>query len=326
MFKGSAWLKGAVKRTAVEVQKREARQHMAETHLQQASVVQRRQAFASRAARQVHPARRDGLGGTEGLGNRARPVCPEPLVLDQQFGPGPPGPPDELGPAGEFGAEGLPGRPAQKARLVSKGRKDRPDPLARRAQLVSQETESVQLEELEELPLNPFDEIFGEGWWDNAKSEEWDKLTLEHNFHCQIDRQNTQIGQIEPNSTDQNPPLTESDHSGQIEPNSTDQNPPLTEWKNEIGQTAPNHKYRHNEQKELMKRYYEIKDKTKISDENIAKMLNIGTNTLTLEILRMLAAHRRHFQMCPSIVGAVFCGQGGACQGHRHQKNVTSSL
>uniref|UniRef100_A0A914HT79 Uncharacterized protein n=1 Tax=Globodera rostochiensis TaxID=31243 RepID=A0A914HT79_GLORO len=35
--------------------------------------------------------------------------------------------------------------------------------------------------------------------------------------------------QIEPNSTDQNPPLTESDHFGQIEPNSTDQNPPLTE-------------------------------------------------------------------------------------------------
>uniref|UniRef100_A0A914H8Q0 Uncharacterized protein n=1 Tax=Globodera rostochiensis TaxID=31243 RepID=A0A914H8Q0_GLORO len=90
-----------------------------------------------------------------------------------------------------------------------------------------------------------FDEIFGEGWWDNDKADEWDKLTLEQNFHHQIDRQNTQIGQstdqnppltesdhsgqIEPNSTDQNPPLTESDHSGQIEPNSTDQNPPLTE-------------------------------------------------------------------------------------------------
>uniref|UniRef100_A0A914HQM5 Uncharacterized protein n=1 Tax=Globodera rostochiensis TaxID=31243 RepID=A0A914HQM5_GLORO len=85
-----------------------------------------------------------------------------------------------------------------------------------------------------------FDEIFGEGWWDKDKAKEWHKLTLEHNFLHQIDRQNTQIGQIEPNSTDQlgqiepnlthqSPPLTESDHSGQIEPNSTDQNPLLTE-------------------------------------------------------------------------------------------------
>uniref|UniRef100_A0A914H2K0 Uncharacterized protein n=1 Tax=Globodera rostochiensis TaxID=31243 RepID=A0A914H2K0_GLORO len=40
------------------------------------------------------------------------------------------------------------------------------------------------------------------------------------NVHHQIDRQNTQIGQIEPNSTDQ---------LGQIKPNSIDQNPPLTE-------------------------------------------------------------------------------------------------
>uniref|UniRef100_A0A914HRM6 Uncharacterized protein n=1 Tax=Globodera rostochiensis TaxID=31243 RepID=A0A914HRM6_GLORO len=70
--------------------------------------------------------------------------------------------------------------------------------------------ESVQLKE---KPLNPIDEIFGEGWWDNDKDEEWQKLTLEQNALHQIDRQNTQIGQIEPNSTDQNPPLTESDHS-----------------------------------------------------------------------------------------------------------------
>uniref|UniRef100_A0A914HP84 Transposase n=1 Tax=Globodera rostochiensis TaxID=31243 RepID=A0A914HP84_GLORO len=93
--------------------------------------------------------------------------------------------------------------------------------------------ESVQLEE---LPLNPLDEIFGEGWWDNAKDEEWHKLTLEHNLHHQIDRQNTQI---EPNSIDQNPPLTESDHSGRIEPNSTDQNPPLTE-SDHSGRIEPN--------------------------------------------------------------------------------------
>uniref|UniRef100_A0A914I3Y3 Secreted protein n=1 Tax=Globodera rostochiensis TaxID=31243 RepID=A0A914I3Y3_GLORO len=100
--------------------------------------------------------------------------------------------------------------------------------------------ESVQLEELEELPLQSFDELFVEEWWDNDKAEEWHKLTLEQNVHYQIDRKNAQLGQIEPNSTDQlgqiepnstdqNPPLIESDHSGQSEPNSTDQNPPLTE-------------------------------------------------------------------------------------------------
>uniref|UniRef100_A0A914HPG1 Homeobox domain-containing protein n=1 Tax=Globodera rostochiensis TaxID=31243 RepID=A0A914HPG1_GLORO len=153
--------------------------------------------------------------------------------------------------------------------------------------------ESVQLEE---KPFKIIDEIFGEGWWDNDKDEEWHKLTLEQNFHHQIDRQNTQIGQIEPNSTaqlgqiepnstDQNPPLIESDHSGQIEPNSTDQNPPIVEtiyaWKLKLGQTKPQHKYSHSEQKELLKHYYEINDKKpKISDEKIAKMLKIDVSTL----------------------------------------------
>uniref|UniRef100_A0A914HC51 Uncharacterized protein n=1 Tax=Globodera rostochiensis TaxID=31243 RepID=A0A914HC51_GLORO len=175
-----------------------------------------------------------------------------------------------------------------------------------------------------------FDEIFGEGWWNNAKADEWHKLTLEQNFHHQIDGQNTQIGQIEPNSTDQlgqiefnstdqlgqiGPNSTDqlgqiepnsTDQLGQIEPNSTDQNPPLTEfdhsdnaknaedeqkqidktvakelgfcfqtiynWKKELGQSTPQHIYSHNEQKELMKRYYKIKDKNpKISDEEIVK-------------------------------------------------------
>uniref|UniRef100_A0A914H408 Secreted protein n=1 Tax=Globodera rostochiensis TaxID=31243 RepID=A0A914H408_GLORO len=67
--------------------------------------------------------------------------------------------------------------------------------------------------ELEETPLEIIDEIFGEGWWDNDKAEEWHKLTLEQNALHQIDGQNTQFGQIESNSTDQNPPLSESDHS-----------------------------------------------------------------------------------------------------------------
>uniref|UniRef100_A0A914HQE0 Helix-turn-helix domain-containing protein n=1 Tax=Globodera rostochiensis TaxID=31243 RepID=A0A914HQE0_GLORO len=76
-----------------------------------------------------------------------------------------------------------------------------------------------------------FDEIFGEGWWDNDKDEEWNKLTLEQNALHQIDRQNTQFGQIEPNSTDQLGQIepNSTDQLGQIEPNSTDQNPPLTE-------------------------------------------------------------------------------------------------
>uniref|UniRef100_A0A914HNW0 Secreted protein n=1 Tax=Globodera rostochiensis TaxID=31243 RepID=A0A914HNW0_GLORO len=66
--------------------------------------------------------------------------------------------------------------------------------------------ESVKLE------LKTFDEIFGEGWWDKGEAEDL-KMPAPTNFgqnvHHQIGRQNTQIGQIEPNSTDQNPPLTE---------------------------------------------------------------------------------------------------------------------
>ncbi|KAI3411791.1 hypothetical protein GPALN_001856, partial [Globodera pallida] len=60
------------------------------------------------------------------------------------------------------------------------------------------------------------DEIFGEGWWDKGEAEDLKTpapTNFGQNVHHQIDRQNTQIGQIEPNSTDQNPPLTESDHA-----------------------------------------------------------------------------------------------------------------
>ncbi|KAI3410428.1 hypothetical protein GPALN_004530 [Globodera pallida] len=92
---------------------------------------------------------------------------------------------------------GLPDAQAQKARLVSKGRKDRPDPLAKKAQLVSQESDV-------------------EEWLDKDEAEDLKKpapTNFGQNVHHQIDRQNTQIGQIEPNSTDQNPSLTESDHS-----------------------------------------------------------------------------------------------------------------
>uniref|UniRef100_A0A914HR56 Transposase n=1 Tax=Globodera rostochiensis TaxID=31243 RepID=A0A914HR56_GLORO len=52
-------------------------------------------------------------------------------------------------------------------------------------------------------------------------------------------------------------------------------------WKSELGQTKPNHKYSHSEQKELMKRYYAIKDKNpKIKEVGIAKSLNISRFTL----------------------------------------------
>uniref|UniRef100_A0A914H9C8 Uncharacterized protein n=1 Tax=Globodera rostochiensis TaxID=31243 RepID=A0A914H9C8_GLORO len=74
--------------------------------------------------------------------------------------------------------------------------------------------ESVQLEE---LPLQTFDELFVDEWWDKDEAEDLKtpaSTNFGQNVHHQIDRQNAQIGQIEPNSTDQ---------LGQIEPNSTDQ-------------------------------------------------------------------------------------------------------
>uniref|UniRef100_A0A914HNR7 Transposase n=1 Tax=Globodera rostochiensis TaxID=31243 RepID=A0A914HNR7_GLORO len=181
--------------------------------------------------------------------------------------------------------------------------------------------ESIQLKELEELPLQTFDELFVDEWWDKDEAAEDLKTPAPTNFgqnvHHQIDRQNTQIRQIEPNSTDQLGQIepNSTDQLGQIEPNSTDQNP-LTEsdhsdkanliennaederkhktvakelglnfttiykWKNELGQTTSN-KYPLGDQKELMKRYYEIKEQnSKISDEDITKMLKIGKTTL----------------------------------------------
>uniref|UniRef100_A0A914HKW2 Uncharacterized protein n=1 Tax=Globodera rostochiensis TaxID=31243 RepID=A0A914HKW2_GLORO len=123
--------------------------------------------------------------------------------------------------------------------------------------------ESVQLEELEELTLQTFDELFVDEWWDKDEAAEdlqRSPTNFGQNVHHQIDRQNTQIGQIEPNSTDQNAALTE--------------------WKRKLGQTTPN-EYAHSKQNELMKRYYKIKGKNpKIRDEDIAKNLKIGRVTL----------------------------------------------
>uniref|UniRef100_A0A914H0J0 Uncharacterized protein n=1 Tax=Globodera rostochiensis TaxID=31243 RepID=A0A914H0J0_GLORO len=151
--------------------------------------------------------------------------------------------------------------------------------------------ESVQLEELEELPLQTFDELFVDEWLDKDEAAE-ELITpaptnFGQNVHHQIDRQNTQIGQIEPNSTDQNPLLTEYDHSENSKNDKTAAKElglsfkTIYAWKRELGQTKPQHKHPHSEQKELMKRYYAIKVKnSKISDWDIAKMLNIGSATL----------------------------------------------
>uniref|UniRef100_A0A914HRE7 Uncharacterized protein n=1 Tax=Globodera rostochiensis TaxID=31243 RepID=A0A914HRE7_GLORO len=52
-------------------------------------------------------------------------------------------------------------------------------------------------------------------------------------------------------------------------------------WKQKLDKTTPKHMHSQNEQKELMKLYYEIKDKNrKINDKEIVKMLNIGIATL----------------------------------------------
>uniref|UniRef100_A0A914HSY3 Helix-turn-helix domain-containing protein n=2 Tax=Globodera rostochiensis TaxID=31243 RepID=A0A914HSY3_GLORO len=196
--------------------------------------------------------------------------------------------------------------------------KSLPPPLIKRNEEMEDKAESVKVK-LEETPLKTFDEIFGEGWWDKNEAEhlKMPPTIFGQNVNHQIDRQNTQLGQIGPNSTDQNPSLTEADQYGQIEPNSTDQleqiepnstdqNPALIEadhsdnakngeeqrqlalsfktiynWKRELGQTTPNHLYSDSEQKEFIKRYYEIKAKTpKIRDADIAKRLNISRFTL----------------------------------------------
>uniref|UniRef100_A0A914IHM8 BED-type domain-containing protein n=1 Tax=Globodera rostochiensis TaxID=31243 RepID=A0A914IHM8_GLORO len=145
-------------------------------------------------------------------------------------------------------------------------------------------TESVKVK-LEETQLKTFDEIFGEGWWDKDEAAEDLKMPAPTNFgqnvHHQIDRQNTQIEQIEPNSIDQNPPLTESDHKDEQKQKFDQMKAELMRdgfknsyhheidktvakelglsyttiynWKRELDQTAPQHKYSHSEQKELLK-------------------------------------------------------------------------
>uniref|UniRef100_A0A914HR99 Uncharacterized protein n=1 Tax=Globodera rostochiensis TaxID=31243 RepID=A0A914HR99_GLORO len=129
-------------------------------------------------------------------------------------------------------------------------------------------SESVKLE------LKTFDEIFGEGWWDKGEAEDLKMLAptnFGQNVHHQIDRQNTQNGQIEPNSTDQ---------LGQIEPNSTDQNPPLTE-----SRRKPK-----NERQKLVEKFDQMKAELKRAgfknsytnelDKTVAKELGLSFMTI----------------------------------------------
>uniref|UniRef100_A0A914HSM6 Uncharacterized protein n=1 Tax=Globodera rostochiensis TaxID=31243 RepID=A0A914HSM6_GLORO len=177
-------------------------------------------------------------------------------------------------------------------------------------------TNSLDKAESVKLELKTFDEIFGEGWWDKSEAEDLKTpapTNFGQNVHHQIDRQNTQIGQIEPNSTDQNlldnanssENIAEDErkqkfdqmkaelnraglknsYSNQID-KSVAKELGLTfgtiyNWKRKLGQIAPQHKHCHSEKKKLMKRYYKIKDKNpKMSVGKIAKMLKIGTATL----------------------------------------------
>uniref|UniRef100_A0A914HSL0 Transposase n=1 Tax=Globodera rostochiensis TaxID=31243 RepID=A0A914HSL0_GLORO len=141
--------------------------------------------------------------------------------------------------------------------------------------------ESVKLE------LKTFDEIFGEGWWDKGEAEDLKTpapTNFGQNVHHQIDRQNTQIGQIEPNSTDQ---------LGQIKPNSTDQNP-LPHSETDHSDNAKNGK----EQNEIIKeitlnekqKFDQMKAELKRAgfknsykqelDETVAKELGLGFRTI----------------------------------------------
>uniref|UniRef100_A0A914HLW8 Uncharacterized protein n=1 Tax=Globodera rostochiensis TaxID=31243 RepID=A0A914HLW8_GLORO len=137
--------------------------------------------------------------------------------------------------------------------------------------------ESVKVK-LEETPLKTFDELFGEGWWDKDEAEDLKSppTNFEQNVHHQIDRQNTQIGQIKTNSTDQNPDLTESDHAGQIEPNSTDQHAPLTE--SDHSDNATNEKF-DQMKAELTRAGFKNSYHHEI-DKTVAKELGLGLATI----------------------------------------------
>uniref|UniRef100_A0A914HP75 Uncharacterized protein n=1 Tax=Globodera rostochiensis TaxID=31243 RepID=A0A914HP75_GLORO len=147
--------------------------------------------------------------------------------------------------------------------------------------------ESVKVK-LEETPLKTFDEIFGERWWDKGEAEDLKTpapTNFGQNVHHQIDRQNTQIGQIEPNSTDQ---------LGQIEPNSTDQNSPLTESdhsdnakngeeQNEILKNAEDERRR-----KIIDKFNAIKDEFKQKGKYSAK----ERNTIERKIANHLKVNR----------------------------------
>uniref|UniRef100_A0A914HQJ0 Transposase n=1 Tax=Globodera rostochiensis TaxID=31243 RepID=A0A914HQJ0_GLORO len=138
-------------------------------------------------------------------------------------------------------------------------------------------TNSLDKAEAVKLELKTFDEIFGEGWWDKGEAEDLKTPapTFGQNVHHQIDRQNTQIGQIEPNSTDQ---------LGQIEPNSTDQNPTLTE-SDHSGQIEENivedeRKQKFDQMKAELKRAGFKNSYNHEIDETVAKELGLCFRTI----------------------------------------------
>uniref|UniRef100_A0A914HNP8 Uncharacterized protein n=1 Tax=Globodera rostochiensis TaxID=31243 RepID=A0A914HNP8_GLORO len=139
----------------------------------------------------------------------------------------------------------------------------------------SDKAESVKVK----LELKTFDEIFGEGWWDKDEAAEDLKTPAPTNFgqnvHHQIDRQNTQIGQIEHNSTDQLGQIEPNsiDQIGQIEPNSTDQNTPLTE--SDHSDNAKNgEEISSNEKRKIIAKFHAIKDELKQKGKYSAKERN----------------------------------------------------
>uniref|UniRef100_A0A914HMM7 Uncharacterized protein n=1 Tax=Globodera rostochiensis TaxID=31243 RepID=A0A914HMM7_GLORO len=125
-------------------------------------------------------------------------------------------------------------------------------------------TKSVKLKELQ---LQPFDEIFGEGWWNKGETEDLKTpppTNFGQNVQHQIDRQNSQLGQIEPNSTDQLGQIepNSTDQLGQIEPNSTDQNPSLTE--SDHSDNAKNgEEITSNEKRKIVDKFHAMKNEFK---------------------------------------------------------------
>uniref|UniRef100_A0A914HRC4 Uncharacterized protein n=1 Tax=Globodera rostochiensis TaxID=31243 RepID=A0A914HRC4_GLORO len=106
----------------------------------------------------------------------------------------------------------------------------------------------------------------------------------------------------------------------------------IEELETKLGQTTPNHKYPHSEQKELMKCYYENKDKNpKICDKDIVKMFKIGTSTLGDQIVKRM--HEHNHEPDPASIEAkklnnylCFAGNKHGCFGKNAPQNATRQM